>query len=109
MGLEAIRFSFGASDYKHDEVDGLGAAAVIGSTFLNRLYEARIEAQLQPIQTGLGELRGAIGTQGYDRRLSAAGEDGILLPPAHTQSIAAFIFEELQLSKKLRFQAAARV
>jgi iron complex outermembrane receptor protein len=33
MGLEAIRFSFGASDYKHDEVDGLGAAAVIGSTF----------------------------------------------------------------------------
>jgi iron complex outermembrane receptor protein len=109
MGLEAIRFSFGASDYKHDEVDGLGAAAVIGSTFLNKLYEARIEAQLQPIQTGLGELRGAIGTQGYDRRLSAAGEDGILLPPAHTQSIAAFIFEELQLSKKLRFQAAARV
>jgi iron complex outermembrane recepter protein len=109
MGLEAIRFSFGASDYKHDEVNGLGAAAVIGSTFLNKLYEARIEAQLQPIQTGLGELRGAIGTQGYDRRLSAAGEDGILLPPAHTQSIAAFIFEELQLSKKLRFQAAARV
>jgi iron complex outermembrane receptor protein len=109
MGLEAIRFSFGASDYKHDEVNGLGAAAVIGSTFLNKLYEARIEAQLQPIQTGLGELRGAIGTQGYDRRLSAAGEDGILLPPSHTQSIAAFIFEELQLSKKLRFQAAARV
>jgi iron complex outermembrane recepter protein len=109
MGLEAIRVSFGASDYKHDEVDGLGAAAVIGSTFLNKLYEARVEAQFQPIQTGLGELRGAIGTQGYDRRLSAAGEDGILLPPAHTQSIAAFIFEELQLSKKLRFQAAARI
>jgi iron complex outermembrane receptor protein len=109
MGLEAIRFAFGASDYKHDEVDGLGAAAVIGSTFLNKLYEARVEAQFQPIQTGLGELRGAIGTQGYDRKLSAAGEDGILLPPAHTQSIAAFIFEELQLSRKLRLQAAARV
>jgi len=109
MGLEAIRFSFGASDYRHDEVDGLGATAVIGSTFLNKLYEARIEAQLQPIQTGLGELRGAIGTQGYDRGLTAAGDDGILLPPAHTQSIAAFIFEELQLSKKLRVQAAGRV
>jgi len=108
-GLEAIRVSFGASDYKHNEVDGLGAAAVIGSTFLNKLYEARVEAQLQPIQTGLGELRAAIGTQGYDRRLSAAGEDGILLPPSHTQSIAAFIFEELQLAQKLRFQAAARV
>ncbi|HVR56259.1 MAG TPA: TonB-dependent receptor, partial [Pseudolabrys sp.] len=109
MGLEAIRFSFGATDYKHDEVDGLGAAAVIGSTFLNNLYEARVEAQLQPVQTSLGELRGAVGTQWYDRRLSAAGENGILLPPSHTQSIAAFIFEELQLSKKLRFQAAARI
>ena len=109
MGLEAIRFSFGATDYKHNEVDGLGAAAVIGSTFLNTLYEARVEAQLQPIATALGELRGAVGTQWYDRSLSAAGEDGILLPPAHTQSIAAFIFEELQFSKKLRLQAAARV
>jgi iron complex outermembrane recepter protein len=109
IGLEAIRFSFGATDYKHNEVDGLGAAAVIGSTFLNTLYEARVEAQLQPVQTSLGELRGAVGTQWYDRRLSAAGEDGILLPPAHTQSMAAFIFEELQLSKKLRFQAAARI
>jgi iron complex outermembrane receptor protein len=109
IGLEAIRFSFGATDYKHDEIDGLGAAAVIGSTFLNKLYEARVEAQLQPVQTALGELRGAVGTQWYDRRLSAAGEDGILLPPSHTKSIAAFIFEELQLSKKLRFQAAARI
>ncbi len=109
MGLEAIRFSFGASDYKHNEVDGLGAAVVIGSTFLNKLYEARVEAQLQPMQTPLGELRGAVGTQWYDRRLSAAGEDGILLPPSHTQSLAGFIFEELQLSKKLRFQAAGRI
>jgi iron complex outermembrane receptor protein len=109
MGLETVRFSFGASDYKHDEVDGLGAAAVIGSTFLNKLYEVRVEAQLQPMQTTLGELRSAIGTQWYDRRLSAAGEDGILLPPSHTQSLAGFIFEELQLSKKLRFQVAGRI
>jgi iron complex outermembrane receptor protein len=109
MGLEAIRFAFGAIDYKHDEVDGLGADAVIGATFLNKQYEARIEAQLQPIQTGLGELRSAIGTQWFDRDISAAEADGIILPPSHTQSIAAFIFEELQLSRKLRFQAAARI
>jgi iron complex outermembrane receptor protein len=109
MGLEAIRVSFGATDYKHSEVDGLGAAAVIGSTFLNTLYETRIEAQMQPVQTRVGGLRGAIGTQWYDRGLSAAGEDGVILPPSHTQSIAAFIFEELQLSKKLRVQAAARI
>ena len=76
---------------------------------MNKLYEARVEAQLAPIQTGLGELRGAVDTQWYDRRLSAAGEDGILLPPSHTQSLTGFIFEELQIAKKLRFQAAGRI
>jgi hypothetical protein len=48
---------------------------------MNKLYEARVEAQLAPIQTGLGELRGAVDTQWYDRRLSAAGEDGIFTHP----------------------------
>ena len=109
MGLEAIRVQFAAIDYKHNEVDGLGPAGVIGSTFLNNLYEGRLEAELQPIQSSLGALRGAVGAQAYDRRLSAAGADGILLPPAHTQSLAAYIFEELQLSNTLRLQAAARV
>jgi iron complex outermembrane receptor protein len=108
-GLEAIRFWFGATDYQHNEVDGLGPGAVIGSTFLNKLYEARVEAQLQPVKTSLGELRGAIGTQWYHRDLSAAGADGILLSPTTTQSLAGFIFEELQLTRKLRLQAAARI
>jgi iron complex outermembrane receptor protein len=108
-GLEAIRFWLGATDYKHSEVDGLGATSVIGSTFLNTLYEARVEAQLQPVKTALGDLRGAIGTQWYHRDLSAAGADGILLSPSTTQSTAGFIFEELQATSKLRFQAAARI
>jgi len=109
MGLEAIRFLFGATDYRHDEVDGLGPAAVIGSTFLNKQYEARVEAQLHPIETGLGGLRGAVGTQWSERRLSAAGEDGLLLPPALTQSLAVFLFEELRLSERLRLEAAVRL
>jgi iron complex outermembrane receptor protein len=109
MGLEAIRFLFGATDYRHDEVDGLGPAAVIGSTFLNKQYQARVEAQLHPIETGLGGLRGAVGTQWSERRLSAAGEDGLLLPPALTQSLAVFLFEELRLSERLRLEAAVRL
>ena len=108
-GLEAIRFWLGATDYRHDEVDGLGAGSVIGSTFLNKQYEARIEAQHLPVATRLGELRGAVGVQWFDRDLSAAGADGILLSPTSTVSLAGFIFEELQLSKRLRFQAAARI
>jgi iron complex outermembrane receptor protein len=109
-GIDAIRFWLGATDYKHNEVDGLGADAVIGSTFKSTLYEARVEAQLQPVQTGLGELRTAIGTQWFHRDLSAGGgADGTLLDPSTTRSLAAFIFEELQLTPRLRFQASARI
>jgi iron complex outermembrane receptor protein len=109
MGVEAIRFWLGATDYKHDEVDGLGASAVIGSTFLNKQYEARVEAQLQPVKTTLGEMRGAVGTQWSQRDLSAQSDSGSLLAPTNTQSVAGFVFEEIELTKKLRLQAAARI
>jgi iron complex outermembrane receptor protein len=109
-GIDAIRFWLGATDYKHNEVDGLGADTTIGSIFKQTLYEGRLEAQLQPVKTGLGELRGAIGTQWSNRDLSSGGgASGALLNPTATQSLAAFIFEELQLAPKLRLQAAARI
>jgi iron complex outermembrane receptor protein len=109
-GVDTIRFWLGAADYKHSEVDGLGADTTIGSIFKNTLYEARVEAQLQPVKTGLGELRGAVGTQWHHRNLSSGGgEDGTLLDPTTTRSLAGFIFEELQFAPKLRFQAAARI
>lgn len=109
-GIDAIRFWLGATDYKHSEENGLGADTTVGSIFKNTLYEARVEAQLQPIRTGLGELRGAVGTQWYHRDLSSGGgADGTLLDPTTTRSIAGFIFEELQVTRKLRLQAAARI
>ncbi len=108
FGLEAVRFWFGATDYKHDEVDSI-PVTVIGSTFLQTTYEARMEAQHQPVRTSLGVLRGAVGVQWSDRDLQAAGADGILLAPTNTQSLAGFVFEELQVTRKLRFQAAARI
>jgi iron complex outermembrane recepter protein len=110
FGLEAIRFWLGATDYKHSEIDGLGASSVIGSTFLNKQYEARVEAQHLPVTTALGELRGAAGVQWLNRDLSAGGgADGVLLAPTSTVNLAGFVLEELQLTKKLRFQAAARI
>lgn len=108
-GLEAIRFWFGVLDYRHNEVDGLGAAAVTGSTFLNKQLEARVEAQHLPVTTQFGELRGAIGAQWTDRKLSAAGEDGVLLDPTKTRSLASYLFEELQVTQKLKLQAAGRL
>jgi iron complex outermembrane recepter protein len=107
-GIEAIRLWLGYSDYKHDERD-LVPDFIVGSTFLQRQYETRVEVQHQPVRTAFGVLRGASGVQWYDRDLQAAGADGILLNPTNTQSLAGFLFEELQLTKKLRFQAAGRI
>src|SRR5581483_9359861 len=108
FGLETIRFWFGATDYKHDEVDSV-PVTVIASTFLQTTYEARLEAQHLPVRTALGVLRGAVGAQWSNRDLQAAGADGILLNPTNTDSLAGFVFEELQLTRKLRFQAATRI
>ena len=108
LGLETIRFWFGATDYKHDEVDSL-PVTVIGSTFLQTTYEMRMEAQHLPINTAVGVLRGAVGMQWSDRDLQAAGADGILLSPTNQRSLAGFVFEELQVTKRLRLQAAARI
>lgn len=107
MGIEAIRYWFGVSDYEHFEVvPGEG----IGSIFTNKEVEGRIEVQHLPIATAFGELRGAVGTQ-FGRRKTIAdsleGDD--LLAPARTNSVAAFVFEELQVTKRLRLQAAARI
>ena len=108
FGVEAIRFWLGATDYKHEEIDSLPVFS-IGSTFLQTQYETRVEVQHQPVRTALGVLRGASGIQWSKRDLEAAGADGILLNPTDTNSLAGFVFEELQLTRNLRFQAAGRI
>jgi iron complex outermembrane receptor protein len=109
-GIEAVRTWFGISDYEHREIEN--ATGEVGSLFLNREYEGRVEVQHQPVRTAFGELRGAVGTQFGSREVSAtAFEPGAdsLLAPARTRSVAAFLFEELQVTQKLRLQAATRI
>jgi iron complex outermembrane receptor protein len=112
FGVEAMRLWFGASDYKHDEVvleeDGEDA---VGSQFKNNEQEARVEIQHMPIGTLFGELRGAAGMQyGHRRTSGIALEDAdSLLEPAKADSIAGFVFQELQATQLLRLQAALRV
>jgi iron complex outermembrane recepter protein len=109
-GIEAIRYWFGASDYAHNEIGFEAGPPEVGSRFTNRETEGRIEVQHLPVQTAFGELTGAIGTQLGHRKLAATSFEGdSLLDPAHTSSVAAFWFEELQVSKRLRFQVAARL
>jgi iron complex outermembrane receptor protein len=65
-----------------------------------------------PIVTSLGTLRGAIGAQFVSRDmlgLSLEEDANSLLEPTETDSIAAFIFEELDVTTQLTLQAAFRI
>lgn len=106
-GIEAIRYWFGSSSYAHNELAGVDE---IGSRFTNREQEGRFEVQHLAFKTPLGELRGAAGVQIGQRHTTGLSFEGdSLLEPARTQSIAGFLFEELQVTQKLRLQAAARI
>jgi iron complex outermembrane receptor protein len=118
-GVEAIRFWLGSSWYVHDELHfhEPDEPAEVGTKFKNRQTEGRLEVDHQPVVTALGELRGAVGAH-FGRKLTTAlgstalgsDEEGdSLLDPARTNSLATFWFEELQLTKRLRLQAAIRL
>ncbi len=107
--IEALRFSFGISRYKHNEIgigdDGIDA---IQATFRNREYEARIEAQHVPVFTALGTLTGALGVQFDRRNLDTSGEAGSLLRPTESRQAAIYLFEELAVTDTFKLQAAGR-
>lgn len=114
-GIEAIRFWLGTTRYAHDEVvfEEDEGHDIIGTRFTNRENEARIEMQHQAMPTAFGELRGAVGVQWGNKRLRGFGVeepvDGLIDPAARAESIAAFLFEELQVTRALRLQAAGRI
>ena len=110
-GVEAIRYWLGSSTYRHNELGFETGAPQIGSRFTNDEIEGRVEVQHLPVTTALGELRGAIGVQLGNRKLSGLSFEGgdSLLDPTRTRTTAAFWFEELQLTRNLRLQAAARI
>jgi iron complex outermembrane recepter protein len=108
-GIEAIRYWFGWSDYAHNELDFNGTDFDVGSRFINRETEGRVEIQHQPVMTELGELSGAAGVQFGHRHIAGLSFEGdSLLDPARTETVAGFLFEELQATRNLRLQAAAR-
>jgi len=125
-GVDAVRFWFGASDYAHNELamhhheDDAGAGHhhdeeeaegfEVGSRFTNREQEGRVEAQHVPLLTQLGEMTGAVGVQiGHRKTRGQSFEGESLLEPARTSSVAAFWFEQLRTSARLRYEAALRI
>ncbi len=108
-GIDTVRYWLGATDYHHNEINGVGADAAIGSRFKNREVESRIEIAHLPFDTALGEWRGSVGTQWSRRDLSVAGATEPLLAPARNANLAAFVFEELRITPRLRAQGALRI
>ena len=109
-GIAAVRFTFGASDYKHDEI-GIGSNGVDGvqNTIKNRELEGRFELDHAAVATGIGALTGTWGVQVGHRELGTAGSLGGLLAPTKTDTAAVFAFEQIQFTDTLRLQAAGRV
>ena len=108
--VDAVRLWFGATEYRHfeksigdDGVDGVQA------TFRNREQEARVETQLQPVDTPIGVWTAAPGIQFNHQNLGTSGEAGSLLAPSETTAGAFYLFNELRVTPTLKLQAAGRV
>lgn len=108
--IETLRFWVGGSVYRHKE-EGLNGDGLFetGAVFKNREIEARAEAKLTPFETTFGRLNTAIGIQTGRQQLGTSGEAGGLLQPTNTQTVAAYVFNELQIAPTSRLQASGRI
>jgi iron complex outermembrane receptor protein len=109
--IDTVRFWFGGAQYRHYErgLDDATGRDTIAATFKNREYEGRIETQLVPVDLPFGQLTTAVGVQYGKRRIGTSGEAGGLLDPTTGDRIAAYIFNEVQVTPVWRVQAAARI
>ncbi len=85
------------TDYQHQEIDG----GAVGTTFLNRGNEGRIEAS----HTKLGDLTGSFGVQFSNTHSQAIGEEAFM-PSTQTKKQGIYLYEELPMGKFLLSGAA---
>lgn len=112
FGIAAVRGAFGYSDYAHNEVatDVASGDSEIGSRFLNKEYEGRVEVEQMRQATALGVLSGVAGVQLSTRDLTGLSFEGDnLLEPNTTTKTAGFLLQELQLSERLKVSGSVRV
>jgi iron complex outermembrane receptor protein len=109
-GIDAVRFTFGASNYKHNELglDGNGVDT-LKNIIKNREVEGRFELDHAALATAAGALTGTWGAQFGQRDLGTDGSLGGLLAPTKTNTAAVFAFEQIEFTDTLRMQAAARI
>lgn len=98
-GVERIRFRGGYTDYAHDEID----EGAVSTTFTNKGYDARLEAQHAPIA---GVIRGVVGAQTSRSDFAAVGAESFI-PKSRVDSNAIFLLEEY-VTGAWRFEGALR-
>jgi iron complex outermembrane receptor protein len=116
--IEAIRFWWGYTDYKHNELGFADAADPatdgVRQTFTNKDLEGRVEVQLAPFDLRFAALTTAIGVQGGYQRLAAPGDDPTnpingLFDPNRNNRVAGYIFNEFKFSATTKAQIAGRI
>ena len=117
-GIDAIRFWWGYTDYKHNEIGFADAADPatdgVRQTFTNKELEGRVEVQLTPFNLRFAELTTAIGVQGGHQQLTAPGDDPAARSTAcsirtRTTRVAGYIFNEFKFSDTTKAQIAGRI
>lgn len=94
-----VKFRFGWADYRHDEIDVDGS---IGTTFLNKGLEARLEL----VQERRGVWEGASGVQYLARDFDALGDEAYI-PRNHTEQAGLFTLQQFDLGP-LRAEVGGR-
>ena len=107
--VDAIRYWFGATDYKHAEIADEGGFYGEQQRFLSNQKEGRIEVQFHPFDLRFASLTTALGLQMSREKLDAPGREGGLFDPNTTRSVAGYIFNELRFNETQRMQLSGRI
>lgn len=89
--LDVVRMRGGWSNYRHSELEESGD---VGTTFLNKGYEGRLEF----VQSGRGGIGGGFGAQYYHRRLDTVGDEKSM-PVNTTDQFGLFALETYSKGK----------
>jgi iron complex outermembrane receptor protein len=116
-GIDAVRFWYGFTDYKHNEIglaDPLDPTTDgVRQTFTNKDHEGRIEVQLMPFDLRFAQLTTALGAQAGSQQLTAPGDApgpfSGLFDPNDNRRVAGYIFNEFKFSDWTKAQVAGRI
>ncbi len=87
-GIENVRLRAGYTDYEHSELE----EGVVSTTFTNKGYDGRIEAQHREI----AGFKGVVGLQLSKSDFAAVGEESFLAPST-TKNTGLFVMEEYEI------------